>query len=105
MATVTQSRRKRARLHQAHGAQPPVDACLVSGEAISHATTSSVRTTKRLQAELRSSRMGEAGKAVGRTGARGLNGPQARTGPANEVQRRSGATAVDRRTPSRRLCA
>src|SRR5262245_34500923 len=37
--------------------------------------------------------MGGAGKAAGRTGARGLKGPQARTGPANEVQRRSVATA------------
>src|SRR3954464_9275286 len=39
--------------------------------------------------------MGEAGKAGGRAGAPGLEAPEARTGPANAVQRRSGATAVD----------
>jgi len=38
--------------------------------------------------------MGEAGKAAGRTGAPGLNGPEARTGPANAV------SVVQARQPS-----
>ena len=45
--------------------------------------------------------MGEAGKAAGRTGAPGLEGPEARTAAANEVQLRPVATAADRKKATR----